>query len=80
MSTISWRKVTSVSSYLSPKFPMMRMVWVASTQIWTIFTGMSSLSEGYTRGAEDETHWRELNGAWSGAPWPAAASWAATSA
>jgi hypothetical protein len=42
--------------------------------------GTLSLSEGCTWGAEGEMRWRELNGAWSGAPWPAAASWATASA
>jgi hypothetical protein len=58
----------SMSSYLSPRFPVMRVVWVASTPIWMIFTWLSSLSEGCTRGVEDETRWRELDGAWSGSP------------
>jgi hypothetical protein len=52
-----------VSSYLSSRFPTMRVVWVASVSIWMTFTEMSSLSEGYTRGVDDEMHWRELNGA-----------------
>jgi hypothetical protein len=69
----------SASSYLSPRFPVMRVVWVASAPIWMTFMGTSSLSEGCTRGAEDETHWHELNGAWSGAPWPAATSWVTAS-
>jgi hypothetical protein len=58
----------SASSYLSPRFPMMQVVWTASTPIWTSFKGMSSLFEGYMRGAKDETCWRELDGAWSGSP------------
>jgi hypothetical protein len=47
-STLSQRKVMSVSSYLSPSFPVMRVVWAASAPIWMIFTGTSSLSEGCT--------------------------------
>jgi hypothetical protein len=62
----------SVSSYLSHKFPVMRVVWAASASIWTTFMGTSSLFEGCTWGAEDETHWCELDGAWSGTPWPRA--------
>jgi hypothetical protein len=50
-----------MSSYLLPKFPTMWVVWVASTPIWTIFTGTSSLSEGCTRGAKDEMRWCELD-------------------
>jgi hypothetical protein len=69
----------SVSSYLSPRFPVMRVVWAASTPIWMTFTGASSPSEGYTQGAKDETHWRKLDGAWSSAPWPAATLWVAAS-
>jgi hypothetical protein len=69
-----------VSSYLLPKFPTMWVVWAASALIWTIFTGTSSLSEGCTWGAKDETCWCELDGAWFGAPWPAAALWATASA
>jgi hypothetical protein len=46
----------------------MWVVWVASTLIWMIFTGTSSLSEGYTWGAEDEPRWHELDGAWSDTP------------
>jgi hypothetical protein len=53
----------SVSFYLSPRFPMMRVVWTTSAPIWMTFTGTSSLSEGYTRGAKDEMHWHELDGA-----------------
>jgi hypothetical protein len=40
----------SVSSYLSPRFPVMRVVWAASTPIWMTFTGTSSLYEGCTQG------------------------------
>jgi hypothetical protein len=58
----------TVSSYLSPRFPMMWVVWAASAPIWMTFMGTSSLSEGYTRGAEDEMCWRELDGSWFGAP------------
>jgi hypothetical protein len=55
----------SVSSYLSPRFPVMRVVWATSASIEMTFMGMSSLFEGCTRGAKDETHWRNLDGAWS---------------
>jgi hypothetical protein len=78
-STLSWRKVMSTSSYLSPRFPTTRVVWVASAPIWMTFTGTSSPSEGCTQGAEDEMRWCKLNGAWSGAPWPTATSWVAAS-
>jgi hypothetical protein len=47
-STLSRRKVMSVSSYLSPRFPMMPVVWAASALIWMTFTGLSSPSEGCT--------------------------------
>jgi hypothetical protein len=57
----------------------MWVVWVASVLIWMIFTGMSSLFEGYTRGADAEPHWCELEGAWSCPSWPVAASYSATS-
>jgi hypothetical protein len=44
----------NTSSYLSPRFPAMRVVWVASVPIWTTFTGTSSLFEGCTWGADVE--------------------------
>jgi hypothetical protein len=44
----------STSSYLSRRFPTMRVVWVASAPIWMAFMETSSLSEGCTRGAEDK--------------------------
>jgi hypothetical protein len=68
-----------MSSYLSSRFPVIRVVWATSTLIWMILMGTSSSFEGCTRGVEDETHWRELHGAWSGAPWPATTSWATAS-
>jgi hypothetical protein len=80
MSALPWRKVTSASSYLSPRFPVMRVVWAASALICMTFMGTSSPSEGCTWGAEDGMCWRELVGAWSGTPWPAATSWVAASA
>jgi hypothetical protein len=44
------------------------------------YMGTSLLSEGYTWVAEEETRWRELDGALSGAPCPAATLWAVASA
>jgi hypothetical protein len=79
-STFSQRKVTSVSFYLSPRFPTMWVVWVASARDLDDLHGTYSSSEGYTRGAEDKTRWRELDGAWSSAPLPAATSWVVASA
>jgi hypothetical protein len=58
----------------------MRVIWAASVPIWMTFTGMSLLSEGCTWGVEDEMHWLELDGAWSGSPKPAATSWPTASA
>jgi hypothetical protein len=58
-----------VSSYLSPRFPVMRVVWAASVLIWMTFMGTSSLSDGYMRG--------ELKGSWSYAPKPTVSSCAA---
>jgi hypothetical protein len=55
-STLARRKVMSVSSYLSPRFPMMRVVWVVSVLIWMTFTGMSSLSEVCTWGPDVESY------------------------
>jgi hypothetical protein len=53
----------SVSSYLLPRLSVMQVVWAASVMIWTTFTGMSSLSEGCTQDIDDESRWRELDGA-----------------
>jgi hypothetical protein len=39
-----------------------RVVCSASVPTWTVFTGMTSLPEGCTRGAKFEPHWRELDG------------------
>jgi hypothetical protein len=64
-STLSRRKVTSVSSYLLSRSPEIRVVCIASVLTCTVFMGMSSLPEGCTRGAEAESRWRELDGAGS---------------
>jgi hypothetical protein len=47
----------SVSSYLSPRFPTIRVILVASMPIWMTFTEMSLLLKGYMRDEEDETRW-----------------------
>jgi ABC-type siderophore export system fused ATPase/permease subunit len=52
----------SVSSYLSPRFLVMRVVWAASVLIWTTFMRMSSLFKGCTHGADAKSRWRELDG------------------
>jgi hypothetical protein len=54
----------------------MHVVWAASVPIWMTFTGMFSPSEGCTWGANDETRWREFDGALSYSLRPTAASWA----
>jgi hypothetical protein len=46
----------SVSSYLSPRFPVMWVVWAASVPIWMTFMRMSSFSKGCTRGVDAESH------------------------
>jgi hypothetical protein len=56
---ISLRKVTSASSYLLSRSPEIRVVCLASTPTWTVFTGTSS---GCTWGVEAEPRWRELDG------------------
>jgi hypothetical protein len=47
----------SASFYLLSRSPEIRVVYPASVSTWTVFTGMSSLLEGCTRGAETEPHW-----------------------
>jgi hypothetical protein len=44
-----------MSSYLSPRFPTMLVVWATSAPICMTFMRTSSPSKGCTRGAEDET-------------------------
>jgi hypothetical protein len=40
-----------VSSYFSPRFPAMRVVWDGSALTWMVFAGPSSASVGCTFGA-----------------------------
>jgi hypothetical protein len=42
----------SMSSYLSPMSPAVRVVWAASAPIWMVFIGTPSLFEGCTHGDE----------------------------
>jgi hypothetical protein len=64
----------SASSYLLSRSPEIQVVYPASVLIWTVFTGTSSLPEGYTRGAEAEPRWCKLDGAGSCPPGSSAAS------
>jgi hypothetical protein len=41
----------SALSYLSSRFPPMRVVWEASGPTWTVFTGTSSVSDRRILGA-----------------------------
>jgi hypothetical protein len=52
----------SVLSYFSPRFPLMRVVWEASAPTWMVFTGTSSVSDGWTLGALAGTLAREGEG------------------
>jgi hypothetical protein len=52
----------SMSSYLLSRSPKIQVVCPASAPTWTVFTGISSLPEDCTRGAETEPRWRELGG------------------
>jgi hypothetical protein len=50
-STFARRKAMSALSYFSPKFPPMRVIWEDSAPTWMVFTGTSSISNGWTLGA-----------------------------
>lgn len=41
----------TASSYFSPRFSMVRVVWEGSTLAWMVFTGMPSALDGCTLGA-----------------------------
>jgi hypothetical protein len=47
-STFARRKVTSASSYFSPRLPAMRVVWEESAPTWMVFTGSPSVPDGCT--------------------------------
>jgi hypothetical protein len=43
--------VTSASSYFSPMFPAIRVVWEGSAPTWMVFAGPPSAPDGCTFGA-----------------------------
>jgi hypothetical protein len=69
----------SALSYFSPRFPPMRVVWEASAPTWMVFTGTSSISDGWTLGALAGALAREDEGSDPSAPAagaiPAASVW-----
>jgi hypothetical protein len=82
--TFAWRKAMSVLSYLSPRFPPMRVVCEASAPTWMVFTGTSSVSDGRTLGALVRALAREDEGSDPSAPVagasPVASAWSFSTA
>jgi hypothetical protein len=52
----------SALSYFSPRFPPMRVVWEVSAPTWTVFAGISSVSDGRTLGVLARALAREVEG------------------